>query len=153
MKIQKWRWESAEGGGRKEVAEIGMRYRHQPKTNKERKENYITIQKQKGGDTLLENTTGPPHLALNPPFFPSLFGGWGLSLFFFKTNKRKSCFPPKGHFGLFFSVSQCFCLSFFIPPFTLSSLSVLLSLFFSTLFFFSPSLFSLFLIYVSLFSS
>ena len=73
---------------------------------------------------------GPPHLALNPPFFVFLF------LLFVFLKDRKNCFPPKkGHFCCsFFCVSLCFFLAFLgPPPFSLSlSLSLSFLLFFSS---------------------
>ena len=83
---------------------------------------------------------GPPHLALNPPYFLFVF----LFLFFpclpfCVSFHRKTLFPPpkKGILGFFLSVSLCFSLAFFGPPplFTFSlfvslSLSLLLFSFF-----------------------
>ena len=63
---------------------------------------------------------GPPHLALNPPYF--LFFFFGFCFFFFALlslffNRQKTCFPPrKGHFLLIFNVSLSFSLNLFWPP-------------------------------------
>ena len=81
---------------------------------------------------------GPPHLALNPPYFLVF------CLFHFR---RKTCFPPKkGIFCSFFSVSLCFFLVLTPRPF--HSLFLCLVFFF---FFFRPSF--CFLVFVSLFLS
>ena len=99
----------------------------------------------------------PPHLALNPPYFVlivlsfcvfSLFGGFLLFAFLFPVLflKEKPVFPPKkGYFCLVFSVSLCFSLVFFPPPFLLS----LPCLPCSSL----PSLFSFLLLFASVFLS
>ena len=89
---------------------------------------------------------GPPHLALNPPFF-------FLVLFAFCFEKEKPDSPPKkGHVCLFFCVSLCFAFVFYTPPF-LSLSHSLLSLFFSSflLCFFLLSFFVLSLCFFALF--
>ena len=83
---------------------------------------------------------GPPHLALNPPYF---FVFVFLLLFFFLCfpffvffYRQKTCFPPKkGIFLFIFSVSLCFSLAFFGPPPFLPFLFLCLSL----VLFFLPS--------------
>ena len=95
---------------------------------------------------------GPPHLALNPPyFFVFVFFCWFLFFFFALLslffNRQKTCFPPrKGHFLLIFNVSLSFSLNLFWPCF---SFSVSL-LFFS---FFLPSSLSFLLSFCFLFLS
>ena len=55
---------------------------------------------------------GPPHLALNPPYFCVVFG-----FPFFVFNRKKPCSPlENGIFCLFLSVSLCFSLAFFGLP-------------------------------------
>ena len=73
-----------------------------------------------------------------------------LFVFYFCLAKQKSCFPPeKGYFCLSCSVSLCFSLDFFTPPFSHTHTHTLsLSLFLSS---FLPSLFSFFLSFPSLF--
>ena len=81
---------------------------------------------------------GPPHLALNPPYFLFFFYSSlpCLSLFLI----GKPVFPPKkDNFWWFICVSLCFSLALFGPP--LFSLSLSLSLFCS-FFFLLPSCFS-----------
>ena len=73
---------------------------------------------------------GPPHLALNPPYFLFVFCFcfFFCFAFFFAFLSlcfidKKTCFPPKkGHFCCsFFCVSLCFFLAFLgPPPFSLS---------------------------------
>ena len=58
---------------------------------------------------------GPPHLALNPPYF--LLFCFLFSFPFFASNRKKPVFPlEKGVFCLFLSVSLCFSLAFFGLP-------------------------------------
>ena len=84
---------------------------------------------------------GPPHLALNPPYFVFVFVFFCFCFFFFAFLSlflidKKNCFPlKKGHFCLFFSVSHCFSLAFFGPPPILPFLFLCLSL----VLFFRPS--------------
>ena len=70
-----------------------MQYRHHHKANKERKEKRIKqttkVPKLKGVDTLFENMTGPPHLALNPPYFVLFFCCGGGFLFFLEDKQKK----------------------------------------------------------------
>ena len=76
---------------------------------------------------------GPPHLALNPPYFfvfVFLFLFFSLLSFicFFQLTK-KPVFPlKKDHFLFIFSVSLCFSLAFFGPPPFLPFLFLCLSL-------------------------
>ena len=100
---------------------------------------------------------GPPHLALNPPyflFFFLVFVFLSLLCFLCFFNRQKTCFPPrKGHFLLLiFNVSLSFSLNlFWPPPFSVSlSLSLCCSFLFSFLlvFFFA---FFLFLVFISFF--
>ena len=96
---------------------------------------------------------GPPHLALNPPYFLfvcfwCLFFFFAFLSLFFVMDKNKPVFPlKKGTFCLFFSVSLCFSLTFLgLPP--LSSLSLSLSLSCSFLSSFLPVFHFLFLVLV-----
>ena len=58
---------------------------------------------------------GPPHLALNPPYFFLFF--FFLCLFFICFLIGKPSFPPKkGNCCLFICVSLCFSLALFGPP-------------------------------------
>ena len=88
---------------------------------------------------------GPPHLALNPPYFLFVFVFLFFLFFFlcfpfFVFKRQKNCFPPKkGHFCLFFSVARCFSLAFFGPP-PFFPFSFFVSLLFFS--FFLPSCFS-----------
>ena len=79
---------------------------------------------------------GPPHLALNPPYF-CLFVLFSFFLSFL-SDRKKTCFPPrKGIFCLFLSVSLCFSLAFFgLPLFQFLFLCLSLSLSCSFLSFF-----------------
>ena len=102
-------------------------------------------------------TKGPPHLALNPPYFLFVFFGFCFSsllsfLCFFLIDK-KTVFPlKKSTFCLFFSVSLCFSLTFLgLLPFLLFLfLCLSLGLFFlpSFLFFIFSFWFLLFLFVV-----
>ena len=47
IQTQKWFWGSAEGGGTKAVAEIGMRYRSQHKTKRERERERKKIERER----------------------------------------------------------------------------------------------------------
>ena len=82
---------------------------------------------------------GPPHLALNPPYFLFvLFFCFCLffSLLSFVFIDKKPVFPPKkGIFLFIFSVSLCFSLAFLGPPPFLPFLFLCLSL----VLFFLPS--------------
>ena len=75
---------------------------------------------------------GPPHLALNPPYFLFVFFVFVFFLAFlsvFAFARKNPCFPPKkGIFGFFLSVSLCFSLASFGPPLFALSLSFSLSL-------------------------
>ena len=57
---------------------------------------------------------GPPHLALNPPYFFLFF--CCLCFPFFVFNRKTLFSHEKGHFCLFICVSLCFALAFFGPP-------------------------------------
>ena len=95
---------------------------------------------------------GPPHLALNPPFFFG-FCFFSLPCFLCFLIDKKTCFPPrKGHFLLNFNVSLSFSLNLFWPPlFSVSlSLSLCCSFHFSFLLVFLFAFF-LFLVFVSFF--
>ena len=91
---------------------------------------------------------GPPHMALNPPYVFGFF-----FVFRFPSYTKNLLFPPKGHFCLVCSVSICFSLAFFAPPFFTFSFSVSLSLSLSLFSFFLPSYLSLLLSFGSLFWS
>ena len=90
---------------------------------------------------------GPPHLALNLLISLVVFFCSGVSfvLVSFRRHKNLWLYPRKGHFIYFFSVSHCFCLSFFAAPFRSLSLSISILLFclFSFIFSFFLSLFFL----------
>ena len=73
---------------------------------------------------------GPPHLALNPPFFVFSFCSF---LPFFAFNRKLFPPPKKGHFCLSLSVSLCFSLTFLASPlfhFLFFSFSLFLLFFF-----------------------
>ena len=78
---------------------------------------------------------GPPHLALNPPFFLFLCVCVFFFLFFFffflsLLFIEKTVVPgKKGHVCLISSVSLCFSLAFFASPFFAVSFSVSILLF------------------------
>ena len=74
---------------------------------------------------------GPPHLALNPPYF-RFFCFFFFAFLSLLYNRQKTCFPPKkGHFCCsFFCVSLCFFLAFLGPPPFSLSLSWCLSCYF-----------------------
>ena len=91
---------------------------------------------------------GPPHLALNPPYFLFVFVFFGFCFFFlcfpflFFSIDKKTCFPPKkGPFLFIFSVSLSFSLAFFVLPPFIPFLVLCLSL----VLFFLPSCFSFYL--------
>ena len=89
---------------------------------------------------------GPPHLALNPPYFIcfSFFVVFYPCLPFFVSVNRKTCFfPQKGHFGFLFECLPLFLFSLFWA----SSFFHFLFLCLSLVLFFLPSF--LFLISVS----
>ena len=98
---------------------------------------------------------GPPHLALNPPYFLFFWGFCFFSLLCFLCFliDKKTCFPPrKGLCLLIFNVSLSFSLNLFWPPpflFLFLCLSVVLFFFPSFLSFFFA--FFLFLVFVSFF--
>ena len=61
---------------------------------------------------------GPPHLALNPPYFIRFcflcFLFFCFFFFVFASARKKPVFPPKkGNFVYFFCVSLCFSLALF----------------------------------------
>ena len=100
---------------------------------------------------------GPPHLALNPPFFCLFFclfvlffwGGCFLFPFFASEWQKNQFSAQKRHFCLFLSVSLCFSWAFFGRPLVqFLSLSLSLSLYLSLSFlffsFFIPSCLSFF---------
>ena len=96
---------------------------------------------------------GPPHLALNPPYF---WFGVFLFCFFpfpFFASIQKYVFPPRnGHFCVFLSVSLCFSLAFFFPPpFSIEILCLSLLLFFLSSFLSFFFAFFCCLVFVSLF--
>ena len=74
---------------------------------------------------------GPPHLALNPPyfwFFVLLFFCFFWAFPFLTFNRKKPVFPPrKGHFLFIFESPPLFLLSLFWPPPFSVSLSLSLS--------------------------
>ena len=82
---------------------------------------------------------GPPHLALNLPYYYLLFCFISFFVFFFPlfASNRKTCFPlEKGNFCLFLGVSLCFSLAFFgLPLFQLHPLCLSLVFFFFLLVF------------------
>ena len=78
---------------------------------------------------------GPPHLALNPPYFLFVFFGFWFFFFAFLSsffNRQKTCFSPrKGHFCLFSMFLFLSPLTFFgLPPFLFLFLCLSLSLVF-----------------------
>ena len=88
---------------------------------------------------------GPPHLALNPPYFFCLVFFVFLFFPFFASKRHKPCFSPrKGHFWFIFECLPFFLLSPFWPPlfqFLFLCLSLVLFFLFSFLsFFFAFSL-------------
>ena len=84
---------------------------------------------------------GPPHLALNPPYFLFVFLVFIFLLcfpFFVFFNRQKDSFPPKkGHFLFIFQCLPLFLFSLFVAS-PLSSLSLSLSLSCSFLYSFLP---------------
>ena len=133
------------------------------KHNKKRRITYNVLLRLIGDDKkhLLGEDVGPPHLALNPPYFFCFFyvfcleglSGPKPSLFFFVCFFFLSflCFPPrKGHFLFIFECLPLFLLSLFWPP----PLSIFLSLSLSSSCpFFLPSCLSFLFFFVSLFLS
>ena len=93
---------------------------------------------------------GPPHLALNPPYFLFVLFCFCFFFFpFFASKRQKTLFPPleKGIFCLFLSVSLCFSLACFgLPLFQFLFLcpSLVLLFLFTFLSFFLLSFCSLF---------